>query len=297
MTSTAFRLVRRHFVGLLGLALVAIVLAAPAMTAAAQEAAATPPASEASVTMPAKSATEAKPALPHELSPWGMFLSADVVVKAVMIGLLVASLATWTVWFAKTYELWATSRSLRRGRDVLSSERSLAGAASQLTDQRSIVAALVSAAAIELKLSADVAERSGIKERIGSRLAGCEAQAARVMRRGTGLLASVGATAPFIGLFGTVWGIMNSFIGISKAHTTNLAVVAPGIAEALLATAIGLVAAIPAVLMYNQLARAVAACRAHVRDASDEVARLVSRDLDRTSAGAHHLRSARPAAE
>jgi biopolymer transport protein ExbB len=101
------------------------------------------------------------------------------------------------------------------------------------------------------------------------------------MNRGTGLLATIGATAPFVGLFGTVWGIMNSFIGISKAQTTNLAVVAPGIAEALLATAVGLFAAIPAVVIYNHFARAIAGYRALVGDAAAEVLRLVSRDLDR----------------
>jgi biopolymer transport protein ExbB len=98
---------------------------------------------------------------------------------------------------------------------------------------------------------------------------------------GLAFLATVGSTAPFVGLFGTVWGIMNSFIGISKAQTTNLAVVAPGIAEALLATAIGLFAAIPAVIIYNQFTRSIARYRALVGDASAEVLRLVSRDLDR----------------
>jgi biopolymer transport protein ExbB len=101
------------------------------------------------------------------------------------------------------------------------------------------------------------------------------------MNKGTGVLATIGATAPFVGLFGTVWGIMNSFIGISKAQTTNLAVVAPGIAEALLATAIGLFAAIPAVVIYNQFTRSIGRYRALVGDASAEVLRLVSRDLDR----------------
>jgi biopolymer transport protein ExbB len=110
------------------------------------------------------------------------------------------------------------------------------------------------------------------------------------MTRGTGLLATIGATAPFVGLFGTVWGIMNSFIGISKAQTTNLAVVAPGIAEALLATAIGLVAAIPAVVVYNAFARSITGYRALLADASAEVLRLVSRDLDRKRAG--HLANA-----
>ena len=96
-----------------------------------------------------------------------------------------------------------------------------------------------------------------------------------------GMLATIGATAPFVGLFGTVWGIMNSFIGISKAHTTNLAVVAPGIAEALLATAFGLVAAVPAVVIYNMFARSISGYRALLADASAQVIRHVSRDLDR----------------
>ncbi len=100
------------------------------------------------------------------------------------------------------------------------------------------------------------------------------------MSRGTGVLATIGSTAPFVGLFGTVWGIMNAFIGISEAQTTNLAVVAPGIAEALLATALGLVAAIPAVVIYNVFARSIAGYRPILADASAAVERLVSRDLD-----------------
>ena len=98
--------------------------------------------------------------------------------------------------------------------------------------------------------------------------------------RGTGLLATIGSTAPFVGLFGTVWGIMNAFIGISQAQTTNLAVVAPGIAEALLATAIGLVAVIPAVVIYNHFARAITGYRQALADAAAAVERLLSRDLD-----------------
>ena len=100
------------------------------------------------------------------------------------------------------------------------------------------------------------------------------------LSRGTGLLAIVGSTAPFIGLFGTVWGIMNSFIGISEAQTTNLAVVAPGIAEALLATAIGLVAAIPAVIVYNIFARSIAGYAQLLADAASGVEQLVSLHLD-----------------
>ncbi len=114
---------------------------------------------------------------------------------------------------------------------------------------------------------------------------------ARRVRLGMGVLATIGATSPFVGLFGTVWGIMNSFIGISKSQTTNLAVVAPGIAEALLATALGLVAAIPAVIIYNHFARVTKGYLELVGRASGAAGRLLSRDLDRTH-GATHSRAA-----
>lgn len=219
--------------------------------------------------------------LPRDLSPWSMFASADIVVQSVMLGLAFASVVTWTVWLAKSIELLLARRRLQSALAVISDERSLAGAASRLGGRRGIVPSFIVAAAHELQLSADIATRDGIKERVASRLTRLEAAAARDMNKGTGLLATIGSTAPFVGLFGTVWGIMNSFIGISKAQTTNLAVVAPGIAEALLATAIGLVAAIPAVLFYNQLSRSIAAYRALVREAASETLRHVSRDLDR----------------
>jgi biopolymer transport protein ExbB len=104
-----------------------------------------------------------------------------------------------------------------------------------------------------------------------------EAAMTRQVSRGVGILATIGATAPFVGLFGTVWGIMNSFIGISESHTTSLAVVAPGIAEALLATALGLVAAIPAVVIYNHLARVIGGYRTLLGDASAQLLLMVSR--------------------
>jgi biopolymer transport protein ExbB len=218
--------------------------------------------------------------LPRDLSPWGMFLHADELVKAVMIGLAFASLVTWTVALAKGLEVIAARRRLRKGVRVLTQARSLAEAARQLK-QRHPVAALIEAALSEVEASADAADKEGIKERVALRLSRVEAEAGRRMTRGTGVLATIGATAPFVGLFGTVWGIMNSFIGISKAHTTNLAVVAPGIAEALLATALGLFAAIPAVVIYNVFSRAIAAYRALYGDCTAEVLRLLSRDLDR----------------
>ena len=219
--------------------------------------------------------------LPRDLSPWSMFLTADIVVQAVIVGLVFASLVTWTLWLAKSIELYRARRKLTRGLAAMSAERSLAEAGARLADNNGLFAAFIREALRELRLSSDIADKTGIKERVASRLARLEVAAARDMNRGTGLLATIGATAPFVGLFGTVWGIMNSFVGISRAQTTNLAIVAPGIAEALLATAVGLFAAIPAVIIYNQFARSIGAYRIASGDASAEVLRLVSRDLDR----------------
>ena len=219
--------------------------------------------------------------LPRDLSPWGMFMAADAVVKAVMIGLAFASVLTWTIWLAKAIELLAARRRTRAAIAALNKARSWSEATAGLTGRRDGVATLIAAGDAELRLSADVLSPEGIKERIASRLERAEAAAGRAMIRGTGILATVGATAPFVGLFGTVWGIMNSFIGISKVQTTNLAVVAPGIAEALLATALGLVAAIPAVVMYNMFSRWIAGYRALYADAAADILRLISRDLDR----------------
>jgi len=234
--------------------------------------------------------------LPRDLSPWGMFLNADVVVKAVMIGLAVASLVTWTVALAKGLEVTMARRRLRRGLRVLAQARSLADAARQL-NARDTAAALIETALAEVEASAGAADKEGIKERVALRLSRVEAEAGRRMTRGTGALATIGATAPFVGLFGTVWGIMNSFIGISKQHTTNLAVVAPGIAEALLATALGLFAAIPAVVIYNVFSRSIAAYRALYGDCTAEVLRLLSRDLDRETSHPAQGRHATLAAE
>lgn len=219
--------------------------------------------------------------LPRNLSPWGMFMQADIVVKGVMIGLAFASVITWTVWLAKTLELALAKRKLRAGYRAINAAPTLAAALQRLGGRRSIVGAYIEQAALELQLSNDVSDRAGISERVASRVMGLSTAAGRAMNRGTGVLATIASTAPFVGLFGTVWGIMNSFIGISESQTTNLAVVAPGIAEALLATAIGLVAAIPAVIIYNQFSRSIGAYKAALNEAADEVMRIVSRDLDR----------------
>jgi biopolymer transport protein ExbB len=218
--------------------------------------------------------------LPRDLSPWGMFLNADIVVKVVMVGLVFASIVTWTAWLAKSYELWSAKKNARAALGVLASARSLAEASEQFGDSRDQVGKLVHTAVLEVQLSEN-ANAEGLKERISWLLERIEVAAGRRIGRGMGVLASIGATAPFVGLFGTVWGIMNSFIGISNAHTTNLAVVAPGIAEALLATALGLFAAIPAVVIYNVFARQIGGYRALLADAGALVMRLVSRDCER----------------
>jgi len=221
-------------------------------------------------------------ALPRDLSPWGMYLNADPVVKGILIGLALASVITWTVCLAKAIEIFFANREIHAALARLTSVRSATEGMERLADGE--VRQFLEAALAEQTLSAGCPEADGVKERIASRLERIEAACGRRISRGTSVLATIGATAPFIGLFGTVWGIMNSFVGISKAHATNLAIVAPGIAEALLATAFGLAAAIPAVVIYNAFARTIAGYRAQLGDAAAEVLRLVGRDLDRSAA-------------
>ena len=228
----------------------------------------------------------------RELSPWSMFMSADIIVKAVMIGLAFASLVTWTIFIAKMIELTVVQRSLRGALSKIADARSLAEAQFALGAKGSVLSSLLAAAMREGRLSAGISSDAGIKERAASSFAEIVRAEARRIRLGMGLLATIGATSPFVGLFGTVWGIMNSFIGISKSQTTNLAVVAPGIAEALLATAFGLVAAIPAVIIYNHFARVTKGYLELVNRASGAAGRLLSRDLDRT-----HVSGSRAAAE
>ena len=279
--------------------------AAPAAPSAVQQAPAVSqvPAAPVQTTQPAQPITTAAPTAPadttaaqperekflkaaaaelKELSPWTMFKSADVVVKAVMIGLAFASLVTWTIFFAKMLELAVVQRKVRSALTKIADARSLAEAQFALGAKGSVLASFLAAAMREARLSAGISSDAGIKERAASSFAEIVRAEARRIRLGMGLLATIGATSPFVGLFGTVWGIMNSFIGISKSQTTNLAVVAPGIAEALLATAIGLVAAIPAVIIYNHFARVTKGYLELVNRASGAAGRLLSRDLDRT---------------
>ncbi|MEO6946166.1 MAG: tonB-system energizer ExbB [Nitrobacter sp.] len=272
-------------------------VASPVQTPAAPPSASQPPATDAA---PASSAVAASsltsvPTALRELSPWSMFLSADILVKMVIVGLAFASLVTWTIFIAKMIELSLAQRKLRTALTTISESRSLAEAQMALGTEDSVQTSLLAAAMREARLSAGISSDAGIKERAASSFAEIVRAESRRVRLGMGLLATIGATSPFVGLFGTVWGIMNSFIGISKSQTTNLAVVAPGIAEALLATAIGLVAAIPAVIIYNHFARVTKGYIELVGRASGSAGRLLSRDLDRThvgSIGGAHSRAA-----
>jgi biopolymer transport protein ExbB len=262
---------------------------APAPSAAvAPSTAVTPPAAPDASAAPADGSRPLKSTAPalRDLSPWSMFLSADILVKAVMIGLAFASLVTWTIFIAKMIEFSLIQRKLRTALRKIADARSLAEAQFALGAKDSALSSLLAAAMREARLSAGISSDAGIKERAASSFAEIVRAEARRIRLGMGLLATIGATSPFVGLFGTVWGIMNSFIGISKSQTTNLAVVAPGIAEALLATAFGLAAAIPAVIIYNHFSRVTKGYLELVGRASGAAARLLSRDLDRTHVGA-----------
>ncbi|MCW2481109.1 tol-pal system-associated acyl-CoA thioesterase [Candidatus Symbiopectobacterium sp. NZEC135] len=284
--------------------------AAPASTPVANTTAASTPVAAASTPAAAEPAVAEAAAVPAsplalpqgsagnimktDLSVWGMYQHADLVVKSVMIGLLLASVITWAIFFGKSVELVGAKRRLRREYAALEQARTLDDAADivEAFNADSTAAILLADAQNELTLSARSDDNNGIKERTAFRLERRVAAAGRHMGRGNGYLATVGAVAPFVGLFGTVWGIMNSFIGIAQTQTTNLAVVAPGIAEALLATAIGLVAAIPAVVIYNVFARGIGSYKALMGDVAAQVLLLVSRDLDVAASNGNRLTAA-----
>ncbi|MDX7987456.1 tonB-system energizer ExbB [Xenorhabdus sp. 12] len=217
-----------------------------------------------------------------DLSVFGMYQNADAVVKTVMIGLVIASVITWALFFSKGVELFIARRRLRKEQLALADVASLDAAAKIAADfdKLSISRLLLNEAQSERTLSVESTDKTGTKERTAFRMERSVAAISRHMGRGNGYLATIGAISPFVGLFGTVWGIMNSFIGIAHSQTTNLAVVAPGIAEALLATALGLVAAIPAVVIYNVFARVITSYRGQVGDMAAQAILLLGRDLD-----------------
>jgi biopolymer transport protein ExbB len=251
--------------------------AAPPASAVATPAPATPVATDIS----AANDDAAKSLRQRDFSPWSMFLNADVIVKTVMLSLLFASLITWTMFIAKTIQMARAQAQMKTALARIADVRSLNEAQVALGPAQNVLTALLAAASQEIRMSADSDAEGGIKERAASRFSEIVRMEARAVRYGMAIIATIGATSPFVGLFGTVWGIMDSFIGISKAQTTNLAVVAPGIAEALLTTAIGLAAAIPAVIIYNHFSRVTKSYLELVGRGSGAIGRLLSRDLDR----------------
>jgi TolQ protein len=190
---------------------------------------------------------EVAAATPHDLSFLGLFLQADPIVKGVMIMLVLASLGCWTIIFDKLVRITALRKQAR-------AFEAAARAGDKLTPQMPGPAGHIVAAGHEAWRDQDASEsRAERRERIERAMRGALSVDMRRLQVGLAFLATTGSAAPFIGLFGTVWGIMNSFSAIAASQDTSLSVVAPGIAEALFATAIGLVAAIPAVIAYNKL--------------------------------------------
>jgi biopolymer transport protein TolQ len=223
-----------------------------------------------------------------DMSLWGLFMQADIVVKLTIIALLAASVWVWAIVFEK----WSSLRRANREGDKFEDRFWSGGSLDELYDQEGAkpgnpMAAVFGAAMGEWRRTAKVAgadiSHTGVKERVDRAITVTIQREMERLERWMIFLASVGATAPFIGLFGTVWGIMHSFSAIAAMHNTNRAVVAPGIAEALLATALGPFAAIPAVVIYNVFSRAIGGYRALLADGSALVMRLLSRDCERVS--------------
>jgi len=214
-----------------------------------------------------------------DLSLWGLFLQADIVVKLVMVGLLAASVWVWAVVFEK----WSSLRKANKEADEFEDRFWSGGSLEELYDEEGTrpthpIAAVFGAAMGEWRRSARAeAGKSSVRERVDRAIAVTANREMDRLERWLVFLASVGATAPFVGLFGTVWGIMHSFSAIAAMHNTNLAVVAPGIAEALFATAIGLVAAIPAVLAYNKISTDLARFAGRLEAFGSEFSAILSR--------------------
>ena len=266
---------------------------APAAPAAADATAAAAPAAAAPAPAPAPVADEAAPPTikgAGKLTPIGMFLDATPVVKVVMIGLLLASVLSWTLLITKIFEFAALNKQSDRFLEAFRGARSIPEMARIATSEEfegNPLADMAAAATSEVELSRQAglqvtgAHRDTTILRASTAVQAVQASLSKRLGSGMQFLASVGSNAPFIGLFGTVYGIMNSFIGIANTNTTNLAVVAPGIAEALLATGIGLFAAIPSVIFYNYFQTRIAAYGVRSEGFVAELMNAISRQLDK----------------
>jgi biopolymer transport protein ExbB/TolQ len=208
----------------------------------------------------------------RDLSILGLFHHADIVVKCIIVGLLLASVVCWAMAFEKLIRVWMVNREI----GVLEAS---GGKAASLPSGRanSLVGAVGEAARTEWTEGADNAPSGELRDRMEIAMKGAVRRKLKSIEQGLPFLATLGSAAPFIGLFGTVWGIMNSFTAIAQQKDTSLAVVAPGIAEALFATAVGLAAAIPAVIFYNQITVALGRASDRVAPAIVGLARTLSR--------------------
>jgi biopolymer transport protein ExbB len=259
--------------------------AAPASTPAAPEATpAAPPAADANTGAPPQMKGAGK------LTPVAMFLEATPVVKVVMIGLLLASVFSWTLLITKLFEFGGLNRETDKFLEAFRGSKSIADIARVSMSEEfegNPMADMAAAASQEVELSRQAglqvagAHRDSTIMRAGTAVSAVQASLSKRLSNGMQFLASVGSSGPFIGLFGTVYGIMNSFIGIANTNTTNLAVVAPGIAEALLATGIGLFAAIPSVIFYNYFQTRIASYGVRSEGFTAELMNAISRQLDK----------------
>jgi biopolymer transport protein TolQ len=239
----------------------------------------------------------------HDLSLWGLFLQADWVVKLVMIGLLLASIWVWAIVFEKVTSIRRANREADAFEDAFWSGGSLDELYRREGEQPTHPMAAVFVAAMRewrrsaQRLAGGEWMAAGLRERVDRAMAVTVQREMVRLERWMVFLASVGSVAPFIGLFGTVWGIMNSFAAIAGMQNTNLAVVAPGIAEALFATAIGLVAAIPAVLAYNKISSDLARFAARLEAFAAEFGAILSRQTETAMGAADPAQVPAPVAE
>src|SRR5579871_3444349 len=279
----------------------ALMTAAPAF---AQTAAPAPAAADANAAAaPAPAAAAPAPAASDEtaptrvggqnaghLNPWEMFQDARWVVKIVMIGLAICSLFSWTILILKIFEFMSMNRITNQFLETFRGAKSIADMGKIAESEEfagNPLADMEAAASAEVELSRQAGlhvageHRDSTILRAQSAVSAVQASLARRLSSGMQFLATVGSTGPFIGLFGTVYGIMDSFIGIANTNTTNLAVVAPGIAEALLATGLGLFAAIPSVVFYNYFQTQITAYGSRTEGFVAELMNAISRQLDR----------------
>lgn len=242
----------------------------------------------ASTTRPVVTAA-AKPPMLTDFSPLALYHHADRIVKAVILILIFSSVLSWSIWSGKTLELLVRGRRLRKNLLLLTGKRSLhqCGELSAKSCEQMRQVALNELDRANDRLSTQAVQ--ALRDRVVALIQRIEAAEARLATRGASILATTSAVAPFIGLFGTVWGIMHSFISIAQSQTTNLSVVAPGIAEALFTTALGLVVAIPAVILYNFIGRLITGYRLLLSESMTLTLCLLSHDLDALEQNSHPL--------